>query len=297
MRRATRGPGRLLTPDRFNPRPRAAGDLLRPSRSARSFNPRPRAAGDDSSIRTLADSSSFNPRPRAAGDRLTDEPGPLGKRFNPRPRAAGDLTAVDADGNSCEFQSTPACGGRRQGQHHEQLRTVSIHARVRRATPAPPKCLRRRPSFNPRPRAAGDMWPDASECRLSGFNPRPRAAGDRPEVAVAARPRKFQSTPACGGRPLLRRSAHAGGRVSIHARARRATEPSGPRFADSQFQSTPARGGRPAAEVGQRRAASGFNPRPRAAGDASTSSADRSELVSIHARARRATRRRTRTSA
>ena len=56
-------------------------------------------------------------------------------------------------------------------------------------------------------------------------------------------------------------------RVSIHARARRATTASSPASTDAMFQSTPARGGRPASVLLADPFFGSFNPRPRAAGD------------------------------
>jgi len=75
------------------------------------------------------------------------------------------------------------------------------------------------------------------------FNPRPRAAGDASASASVA-----------------------GCVVSIHARARRATNPIPAPDQVDRFQSTPARGGRRLPRRGflEMRC---FNPRPRAAGD------------------------------
>ena len=123
---------------------------------------------------------------------------------------------------------------------------------------------------------------------LSSFNSRPREAGD--------------VSPACGD---------SSARVSIHARARRAT-PLPPWAQDTgafqftparggrhfsrgkcasacKFQFTPARGGRLAPPLLVRLAAQRFNSRPREAGDKPLGLLHGCSEVSIHARARRAT--------
>ncbi len=142
------------------------------------------------------------------------------------------------------------------------------------------------------------------------FNSRPRTAGDR-LPAADARPRRFQFTPAHGGRRRSRRHgtsttsfqftpAH-GGRleaapfavtfaVSIHARARRATSLRSLRRTTSAFQFTPAHGGRLPSPDNLKGPRKCFNSRPRTAGDGSADSVTGHAEVSIHARARRATR-------
>ena len=77
---------------RFNPRPRAAGDI-------RLSNPDPvldvsihaRARRATEPVTAPSILTSFNPRPRAAGDEFEAVALRLITRFNPRPRAAGDL--------------------------------------------------------------------------------------------------------------------------------------------------------------------------------------------------------------
>ena len=163
------------------------------------------------------------------------------------------------------FQSTPPRGGRHGGLRVGPFRYVSIHAPARRATPTCCGPTRSGSCFNPRPRAGGDIMP-----------------------AAFSQSRAFQSTPPRGGRlgrefafPLLAVSIHAPARgatravergaviqkVSIHAPARGATFSSGPRWLSC-----------------------GFNPRPRAGGDARLPT-HRTGLciVSIHAPARGAT--------
>ncbi len=192
-----------------------------------------------------------------------------------------------------EFQSTPPRGGRpSDGTVTYTLIVVSIHAPARGATRRRPWVARPEHCFNPRPRAGGDALSSTSSAPARSFNPRPRAGGDPPAAAAwpqkdvsihapargatwgasaAASPWRFQSTPPRGGRPTISRSPMPpvwlfqstpprGGRhrahqppehterVSIHAPARGAT--------------IPANGSRPSAD--------GFNPRPRAGGDASS---------------------------
>ena len=106
---------------------------------------------------------------------------------------------------------------------------------------------------------------------------------------MPAPPQTFQFTPAHDGR--LRAACELASvlGVSIHARARRATCPHARLAAQFRFQFTPAHDGRPQVNPSFSEYRS-FNSRPRTTGDVR----DRVELariaVSIHARARRATR-------
>ncbi len=100
------------------------------------------------------------------------------------------------------------------------------------------------------------------------FNPRPRAAGDWTADELVFPVLPFQSTPARGGRRSVYRDL----------RERK------------MFQSTPARGGRPRYNPLCANFSRCFNPRPRAAGDCATANCQAHAVVSIHARARRATR-------
>ena len=114
------------------------------------------------------------------------------------------------------------------------------------------------------------------------------AHGGRPRCRRRSSPSiRFQSTPARGGRRRSPAPITESPLVSIHARTRRATPNCcGGRLPDREFQSTPARGGRRSPRGGDRRRvsihartrratpaagtttrASGFNPRPHAAGD------------------------------
>ena len=282
---------RLWATSSFNPRPRAAGDPVAPPISAQrgSFNPRPRAAGDPTAIsyrkwlvwfqstparggrlpRDRIDSTPrvcFNPRPRAAGDLIMSERSTLLNRVSIHARARRATMANCWTMMANEFQSTPARGGR-------PLRTPIVHSLF---------------SFNPRPRAAGDIEYAHTLSHTPGFNPRPRAAGDL-EV--------FDSQ-------------HRDAVVSIHASARRATSNAlrpndlercfnpRPRAAGDLeteamcrrcmvFQSTPARGGRrELGDIGFR--VPGFQSTP-ARGGRLRGGGVTWYNVSIHARARRAT--------
>ncbi len=142
--------------------------------------------------------------------------------FQSTPAHGGRLDNQGCLTLSYTFQSTPAHGGRHQSIRHQRLLPhVSIHARARRATTTITPRATTQPSFNPRPRTAGDSCV-GSLSRTSGcFNPRPRTAGDCVPRAFAQvhdsfnpRPRTagdkmsmdhegyntFQSTPAHGGR-------------------------------------------------------------------------------------------------
>ena len=108
-------------------------------------------------------------------------------------------------------------------------------------------------------------------------------------MAEAEERLKFQFTPARGGRPAQQRRDDYAIRVSIHARAWRATAAFICPHGVNVFQFTPARGGRPQSRR-LRVAASGFNSRPRVAGDPLTALFPAPlRDVSIHARAWRAT--------
>ena len=172
-------------------------------------------------------------------------------------------------GGHCEttqaFQFTPARGGRPACSLACAGRTVSIHARAWRATTR--KLLSR---------------------RACCFNSRPRVAGDTPGMAARGRG-AFQFTPARGGRPERAAASLCGHGVSIHARAWRATLLLNKVITISEFQFTPARGGRPSpCQMDPDGLLFQFTPARggRPAHD-ETHALDR--LVSIHARAWRAT--------
>ena len=122
---------------------------------------------------------SFNPRTRRACDNRWRALKMEQNSFNPRTRRACDLTQL--------FTSLSSS-------------SVSIHARVERATSAPVRWERRRRCFNPRTRRACDNSNQDAKISLLGFNPRTRRACDtqRPEPSTAET-------------------------VSIHARVERAT--------------------------------------------------------------------------
>ncbi len=159
----------------------ATGQELRRARSGRSFNPRPRAGGDTALAMTFRQRPSFNPRPRAGGD-ITDwedsgqwavsihapvrgatQPQVLEQLviwcFNPRPRAGGDDPKDIMILAKAMFQSTPPGGDQLSTLLGRPLVAVSIHAPVRGATPNVTSGTYRRPCFNPRPRAGGDVRP------------------------------------------------------------------------------------------------------------------------------------------
>ncbi len=98
----------------------------------------------------------------------------------------------------------------------------------------------------------------------------------------------FQFTPARGGRPRVRDGRDRVARVSIHARAWRATPLRKRRDPAALFQFTPARGGRRQLQQSSR-VVSRFNSRPRVAGDVYVFDYPFDRPVSIHARAWRAT--------
>ncbi len=146
-------------------------------------------------------------------------------------------------------------------------RGVSIHARVRRATPAYEVPAGSAESFNPRPRTAGDAFASLFDDTGIWFQSTPAYGGRRSSSGGIVNPAGFQSTPAYGGRLGNDDELAAG----------------------IMFQSTPAYGGRPDRSDPRRRpfrvsiharvrratgvsrpqssGTDGFNPRPRTAGD------------------------------
>ena len=146
------------------------------------------------------------------------------------------------------FQSTPPCGGRLYNQTLLFITfVVSIHAPVRGATVQ--VCLQLRPYC---------------------FNPRPRAGGDDKIKGVLRAPKKFQSTPPCGGR-RWRESQNGGFMASFNPRPRAGGDTGcrGTRLAIIVSIHAPVRGatGRVWRSVIN---ANCFNPRPRAGGDGDT---------------------------
>jgi len=95
---------------------------------------------------------------------------------------------------------------------------------VKRATPKPRSSIPCGSCFNPRPREAGDAGYAVIHGSFARFNPRPREAGDLQLAGLSDRGIGFNPRPReAGDRQPLRRRQTAG-RVSIHARVKRATQ-------------------------------------------------------------------------
>ncbi len=188
--------------------------------------------------------------------------------FNPRPREAGDS---DMCGDTASLSSV-----------------VSIHARAKRATRRAERYEKSKNCFNPRPREAGDGLAALSEFCQARFNPRPREAGDAEWAPDSRSAGSFNPRPREAGDGYGMEQWDYG-RVSIHARAKRATWANRLTSHPSWFQSTPARSGRRDIRPVERGHAEGFNPRPREAGDDGMTNFRKGWRVSIHARAKRAT--------
>ena len=101
---------------------------------------------------------------------------------------------------------------------------------------------------------------------VRSFDPRPRAGGDLADASHAQLATQFRSTPPCGGRPR-RRS------MSVRRRVFRSTPPRGGRPSstamppgDRAFRSTPPCGGRRLRRHASPRVHASFDPRPRARG-------------------------------
>ncbi len=147
----------------------------------------------------------FNPRPRAAGD-----PGYAARvswmsaGFNPRPRAAGDDPSFgDGSTSRRSFNPRPRAAGDVACSRVNSGPFVSIHARARRATSPVRQRFGVRLQFQSTPARGGRPGTQPQSIPLAcRFNPRPRAAGDSASSS----------------------STVSSGAVSIHARARRATQ-------------------------------------------------------------------------
>ena len=164
------------------------------------------------------------------------------------------------------FQFTPARGGRLRSRRTSRMGQ----------------------GFNSRPRVAGDGTNYHHAANSNRFNSRPRVAGDRRATAREAQAQSFNSRPRVAGDPVGVLCLCAAQRVSIHARAWRATVAASASFAVLVFQFTPARGGRRASASRTNKHWS-FNSRPRVAGDIHPPTNPLGKQVSIHARAWRAT--------
>ncbi len=230
----------------------------------------------------------FNPRPHTRGDSPHGLPLWLCSVSIHAPTRGA--TQIDLPLKSITlFQSTLPRGGRRSVRAVNRECIVSIHAPARGATSNSAVSSMTERMFQSTPPRGGRLNRTRSKSTTLSFNPRPRAGGDiittiglitQLAVSIHAPARgatfalpefdrlgKFQSTPPRGGRPSC-------GRVSIR---------------HLMFQSTPPRGGRH-----QRAFISGsfssFNPRPRAGGDVQVLLPMFTLNVSIHAPARGATR-------
>ena len=98
------------------------------------------------------------------------------------------------------FQSTPPRGGRPEcTECHALLGDVSIHAPARGATPYARRARFAAASFNPRPRAGGDIAVSKSNKPNTSFNPRPRAGGDVTPTTSVLKAMSFNPRPRAGG--------------------------------------------------------------------------------------------------
>ena len=98
--------------------------------------------------------------------------------FNPRPRARGDIVGIRPRAAYAVSIHAPARGATMETQVEIWLTPVSIHAPARGATGKNTMHTPRERSFNPRPRARGDLSISLDIVWPSSFNPRPRARGD-----------------------------------------------------------------------------------------------------------------------
>ena len=282
------------------------------------FNPRPHAAGDDKIARSAWAPTMFQSTPARGGrHRVGRHRRWVVTMFQSTPARGGRHDCwrswprspiVSIHARTRRATSRPSAGAASTWHVSIHARTrrattigrppvigpeVSIHARTRRAT-----AERRLPIGDPvivsihartrRATTAGRM----SYHRLRRFNPRPHAAGDETSLAVWPHHDRFQSTPARGGRPRVRRYVRAAA-CSFNPRPHAAgdgCERDRSRHVGNCFNPRPHAAGDRPANANLRDVDRCFNPRPHAAGDhkcACRCSFD--DCVSIHARTRRAT--------
>ncbi len=189
----------------FNSRPRVAGDVWYGRRSVFGgmFQFTPARGGRHFKGQPTWQLPSFNSRPRVAGDYDVTYTVKGEQCFNSRPRVAGDLLRFSKSRYFIGFQFTPARGGRLAARFPRlPIWDVSIHARAWRAT------------------FGGDMNDGNA---MFQFTP---ARGGRPRFPLGtSHASMFQFTPARGGRRQVPLVERVDLRVSIHARAWRATCP------------------------------------------------------------------------
>ena len=141
----------------------------------------------------------------------------------------------------------PARGATEAERSLEPSFWVSIHAPARGATRPWPSRGRRSVSFNPRPRAGGDLVIGDKEIPAPPFQSTPPRGG-RPRAIFVNNDifRPFQSTPPRGGRPPVWLNTLTSN-ARFNPRPRAGGDHPGTRYQSSQsgFQSTPPRGGRP----------------------------------------------------
>ena len=276
--------------------PRAGGDGRRRSSPSGSccFNPRPRAGGDpvrqgpdpaagDVSIRAPARGATANrsitcrcPRkfqsapPRGGRLTMALETPTIEEMFQSAPPRGGRLDTLREFADSAyKFQSAPPRGGRPFCRISSIRRSgVSIRAPARGATLSCGVDNSITTSFNPRPRAGGDPHDHArGAVRVVSIRAPARGAtifSGSSSTALA----RFQSAPPRGGRLFTGMDIHT---VIV-------------------FQSAPPRGGRLDSYLWLTGGRDGFNPRPRAGGDARHGFGRRDQhRVSIRAPARGAT--------
>ncbi len=290
----------------FDPRPRAGGDTDGCANTTihvvfRSAPPRRGRPADPISCKRSM--SCFDPRPRAGGDQGSPRRNRVAAVSIRAPAQGATVAFSSSKIQGYKFRSAPPRRGRQDVRRTNDICPATCRARLtasrgfdprppRRGRPrcdalcglthclfrsAPPRRGRRRRhsrsgsparSFDPRPRAGGDV----SFCTRSGpatrLEPRPRAGGDRRPICASTRDRGFDPRPRAGGDPPPSRRHLAMSKVSIRALAKRATFVVSPfrRSQGQSFRSAPPRRGRPAA-YGDMGETPCFDPRPRAGGD------------------------------
>ena len=125
-------------------------------------------------------------------------------------------------------------------------RSVSIHAPTRRVTDGKNHQTRGIPSFDPRPRVAGDEPASSSPRAKSLFRFTPSHGGRPLSHWGAHSPAKFRSTPSHGGRRYHARQPRRPPE-GFDPRPRMEGDTSAPEVCElmSMFRSTPSHGGRP----------------------------------------------------
>ena len=197
----------------------------------------------------------------------------LGRRhaclsFNPRPRAGGDLALpIDQIAVADPSIHAPAQGATKDALLAKAHAGPSIHAPAQGATVAFWRNTQPEESFNPRPRAGGDMSFGNTFPMSVILQSTPPRRGRLVPRERDKRSGDLQSTPPRRGRHGVTSFRAAAAPFNPRPRAGGDLNAGFPRGRLTLLQSTPPRRGRLGPSHRSNRRCRSFNPRPRAGGD------------------------------